>query len=158
MLSPRQSVFVDKSIKHPKVRQCISSPREYEFMNYLDYIGFRLNVDYVHQFVCSQEEMGLVAVADFCFPNEKLVIELDGKTHNHKDQKNADERRDKTFIANNYMVIRIKVPMSNYDYTYFQYIIKDLYEERHEAYQSGRMVKGGRVCKDYREEQTASIS
>lgn len=127
-------------------------------MNYLEYIGFRLNVDYVHQFACSQEEMGLVAVADFCFPNEKLVIELDGKNHKQKDQKRADERRDKTFMANNYMVVRINVPMSNYDYTYFQYIIKDLYEERHEAYQSGRMVKGGRVCKDYREEQTTSVS
>lgn len=152
MLSRSQANFFDKTVKIDEVKNCISSPREYEFMEYLAHIGFRLNTHYVHQFACCQEEMGLVAVADFAFPNEKIVIELDGKSHSSKKQKASDEKRDKVFIANGYMVMRIKTPMDEYDKLLYRYLIKDLYDERHEIYQSGKVAKGGRVCKTYREE------
>ena len=151
-LTPRQIHYFEKTSKHEEIKKAISSPREYEFMNYLADIGFRLNIDYIHQFACTQEDVGMVAVADFAFPNEKIVIELDGSSHTDKKQKQLDAKRDKTFIANGYMIFRIETPMTNEDKTFYKYLIKDVYEERHELYQSGKLGKGGRVCKTHRQE------
>lgn len=152
MLSRNQQAYFDKTIKIDGVRHCISSPREYEFINFLTDIGFKNNVDYVHQFACTQEEMGMVAVADFAFPKEQIIIELDGQNHKYKKQKRLDEKRDKTFVANKFMVVRIKTPMSASDKLFYKYLIQDLYEERHEQYKTGRLDKGGRIFKTYREE------
>lgn len=151
-LTFRQCHFYDKTVKIEKIKNTISSPREFEFIDYLRKIDFKLDIHYVHQFACCQEEIGMVAVADFAFPNEKIIIELDGKSHKHRKQKELDYKRDRTFIANGFMILRIKTPMSDEDKIFYKYLIKDLYEERNTKFRTGETLKGGRICKTFREE------
>ena len=99
-------------------------------MGILNSCGFREGIDYIHQFACAQETEGLIAVADFCFPEEKIIIELDGSNHKYKSQREKDEIRDKTFLANDYSIFRIKTPLSEYEKILWKYIIQQTVDEK----------------------------
>jgi hypothetical protein len=124
MLTRHQNNYFDVSVKNEIIKETISSPREYEFQNLLISMGFKEGKDFIHQFACLQEEMGKLYVADFAFPDEKVIIELDGKEH--KGKKKEDHLRDKVFGLNGFQVIRIKTPMDEYHGTYWKYFIKEL--------------------------------
>jgi very-short-patch-repair endonuclease len=46
-------------------------------------------------------------VADFCCDKAKLVIEVDGESHNRGDQPDFDEKRDAYFLSYNIKTLRI---------------------------------------------------
>lgn len=111
MLTFHQQRFVDETIHHPNVKQTISSPEEFKFKKIMNNFG-KENVDWIHQKAFIREEDGLVAISDFCFLKEKLIIELDGSSHKRKQQRELDIKRDKVFGANEYELIRIKTPLT----------------------------------------------
>lgn len=125
-LSSHQQIFIDKTIKNDNVRKCISSPQEYEFKKILHAIG-KENEDWFHN--CKPfvyEEKKLVAIPDFVFPKEKLIIELDGENHRNKKQRERDVLRDSVFYFNDYRVIRIKVPIPKGKESYWKVYIKEV--------------------------------
>lgn len=122
-LTKPQQNFVDKTILHPKIKRCISSPEEYKFKPLLKSIG-KENADWFHQPAYYDEERGLVAIPDFAFPKERLIIELDGKDHRGK-KKQRDIERDMVFNSNEFSVIRIPVPMSDEKMSYWRIYIKE---------------------------------
>ena len=128
--SNQKGYFFKTTRKNDNYKKIISSPKEYEFIKYLEELGFKENIDFKHQFPCAQEQMGLVYVADFCFPKEMLIIELDGKSHNSKKQRMRDGMRDYVFRTNKYSIVRIKTPMTNYDKSFYKNIIKDFIKEK----------------------------
>ncbi len=48
-------------------------------------------------------------IADFCCDEAKLVIEIDGPTHETPDQKGYDQVRERELIAHGYMTLRFRV-------------------------------------------------
>jgi hypothetical protein len=126
MLTPRQNFYFDVTVKHPKIKETISSPREFEFENLLIEIGYKKGKDFTHQFACACDEMNKVYVADFAFPDEKIIIELDGENHKYKQHRNEDILRDKVFNNNGYTVLRIKTPLDEEQKRYWRYLIKEI--------------------------------
>lgn len=134
--SKAQQNFIDVMVHHPKVKQCISSKHEFEFKKILSAIG-QEGKDWFHQKCYEHEETKLIAVADFAFPEENLIIELDGTSHNGKQKKELDIKRDTVFYYNDHIVIRIKVPLDDsqkvYWKVYIEELVKILREEKKEA-------------------------
>lgn len=132
-LSKSQQNFVDITINHPKIKRAISSKYEYEFKEVLKSIG-QEGVDWFHQHAYYDEEGGIVAVPDFVFPDDELIIELDGVSHRDKKQIKLDIKRDRVFACNGFNVIRIKVPLDNdkkaYWKVYIEELLKIIKEER----------------------------
>lgn len=134
MLSTSQKNFVDIAIHHPKIIKTISSKQEYEFKNILLSAGFIEGKDYFHQHPFSQSDVGLVAVADFAFLKEKIIIELDGKSHQGKIKREHDQKRDAIFNANKFTIIRIKTPMDSDQKSYWKIFIKTIINDIREQH------------------------
>ncbi len=47
-------------------------------------------------------------IADFCCPEVKLIIELDGRGHDAEDQKEYDRMRSEYLQARHYRILRIR--------------------------------------------------
>lgn len=123
-LTKNQQTYIDISILNEKVKRCISSPEEYKFKKILNCIG-KEGKDWLHQPAFYYEEKGLVAVPDFAFIKQKLIIELDGKIHNNKLKKKRDIERDKVFYHNEYEVIRIHTPIPKEKEMYWKVYIEE---------------------------------
>lgn len=134
MLSSHQQFFFETTVKLDAIKNTISSPREFEFMNYLENLGYRLNVDYTHQFASAQEKEGYLFVADFCFPKEKIIIELDGKEHRQKKNREKDKVRDSVFYNNGYDVLRINTPMTEYQKSFWKNVLQNLITDKRNKY------------------------
>jgi len=128
MLKRAQQRFFGKSIKIKEVRDCISSPLEYEFKEVLNAAGLKEEEDYFHQAAFTDDDR-LVAVADFSIPKIKMIIELDGKSHSSTKQAKKDVVRDGVFIHNYYQTIRIKVPLTNEQKSYWKSFIKYSFDD-----------------------------
>lgn len=124
-LSFYQQRYVDVVIHNPKVKKEISSPLEYQFKKILSAIG-QEGKDWFHQSAFYNEEEGLVAVPDFVFKKEKLIIELDDKRHKEIKIKKRDIERDKVFRCNGFSVVRIPVPISKEKEVYWKVYIQEL--------------------------------
>ncbi len=129
MLTRLQSFYYDKTVRNENIKKAISSDDEFPFIEFLGKIGYKKDRDFIHQFPCVQEEMGKLFVADFAFPNEKIIIELDGQGHRERKQKNKDELRDKVFRLNGFTVLRIKTPMNNFDKSFWKSFIQETINE-----------------------------
>src|SRR6476646_9384175 len=55
-------------------------------------------------------------IADFYCPAARLVIELDGSSHDHEDQAEYDERRQRWLEARGLRVLRLSADNPNGDY------------------------------------------
>lgn len=119
-----QQNYVDKTIYHPKVKRAISSPLEYNFKIILSAIG-KEGEDWFHQPPYYDETLGLVAIPDFSFPKQKLIIELDGNNHKSKKQRERDIERDLVFRTNEFYVIRIPTPIPSERRVYWKVYIQE---------------------------------
>ena len=125
MLSNRQKKFLDITLPIANIKKAISSLEEFRFKEILNDVGLEEGKDYIHQFPCTYEE-AIIIVADFCLLKEKIIIELDGKSHNSKAQNKLDKKRDTIFKANDYSVIRVKTPLTDEKMVYWHAFIKEI--------------------------------
>ena len=123
-LNRRQQIFVDISANNKNVKKCISSKEEYPFKKILSCFG-QEGKDWFHQKPYYDEELGLVAIPDFVFPNYRLMIELDGVGHKYKAQRELDVKRDKVFNSNGFYLLRIKTPISPERLSYWKVYIEE---------------------------------
>lgn len=121
-LSAHQVNYLDVTVKHENVKRAISSKHEYSFKKILASIGTE-GIDWFHQNPFYEEERGFIAVCDFVFPKQKLIIELDGKDHLQK--KKEDEKRDIVFYHNDFNVLRIKTPIEEGKLSYWKVYIEE---------------------------------
>ena len=124
-LTFHQQKYVDVTIHHSKIKRAISSPLEYEFKKILATIG-KEGKDWFHQPAYYDEALGLVAVPDFVFIKEQLIIELDGQDHKYRKQKERDIDRDRVFTANDFNIVRIPVPIPKEKESYWRVFILEL--------------------------------
>jgi len=122
-LSKHQQHFVDKTIFIAKVKQAISSKYEFEFKKILNALGEE-GKDWFHQHPFCDEANGIIAVADFTFVREKLIIELDGEEHKYK--KESDKKRDLVFACNDFYVLRINTPIKKGRETFWKVYIENI--------------------------------
>lgn len=130
-LSPHQIGFLEGSLKTKGVRDCISSPREFEFKQILEgQLNLVEDVDFKHQFAFHNDEM--IAVVDFYFPKLNLVVELDGGSHRTKTQIALDKLRDRVLAANRVDSVRIKTPFNEERLHFWVIFLRELFNDVHE--------------------------
>ena len=127
-LSFRQNCYADTTIKHPNIRNAISSPREFEFKrDILEENGLREDVDFKHQWCLHDDDF--LMVADFFLIVPKIIIELDGGDHKNKIQRKLDAKRDRVVQSNGFIPIRIKTPMTKNSVHYWRVFFHEVYAE-----------------------------
>jgi len=126
MLSTSQRTFLDITSKNKKVYKMLSSKTEFSFIDFLISLGYKKDIDFIHQFVCSNEDIGKIFVVDFCFPSEKFILELDGYNHKQRKHKQVDNLRDKILNENGYQVLRIKTPIDEFHKSYYKNLIPEI--------------------------------
>ena len=122
-----ETVFLDK------FRMAMSGKNEERAISMLQSLGYCIGGDFVRQF-----PIGERFVIDFAFVNEQVAIEIDGKNHNSKKQKEKDKKRDKYLRSVNWIPIRIKdEEMFGYKSFFYKNIIKEIIHERRAQYEEG---------------------
>ena len=94
--------FFDKTIHIPKVKDCISGINEKKVLADLEYMGYKINKDFVRQ-----HPIGNSLVVDIAFVREQIAIEVDGQSHKNKKQIELDILRDKFLNWHNWCSIRL---------------------------------------------------
>lgn len=127
--------YFDINVHNQKIKDCISGKNEIKVLEVLQYLGYKINQDFVRQ-----HPIGNKFVCDFAFINEQIVIEIDGDSHNKKKIKKMDELRDRFFYENGWVVIRIKdKEFFGFKLLFYKNLIKEVVEERREQYNSGNL-------------------
>lgn len=125
--------FFQYSLPNKKVKECITGKNEDKFSRILENIGYKENSDFEKQY-----PVGCAFVVDIAFPKVRLAIEIDGKSHNSRKQKNKDLKRDLFLRENGWIVLRIK-DEEFYDrrLSFNKYLIKYIVDERVEQLKTG---------------------
>lgn len=71
-------------------------------------------------------ESGKAYYPDLILLKEKIIIEIDGGYHNNEKQQVRDEKRDHTFFANDFCVIRIKNEDTCVNVAFWERLIEQL--------------------------------
>lgn len=128
--------FFEKSVFHPKVRDCLSGNNELEVIRWLESMEFKEGIDFVRQ-----HPIGERFVIDIAFIKEQVALEVDGKSHDHGKQKRKDRARDKYLGQNNWIPIRIRDhDMVGYRGSFYKSLIKQIVDERHAQWNIGALV------------------
>ena len=75
--------FFDKQVKMKEWRESMAGDNEEKVINVLKSLDFYEKIDFERQY-----PIGERFVIDIAFVKEQVVIEVDGKSHNEKKQKN----------------------------------------------------------------------
>ena len=128
-------IYFDQIIHLKPIKDCISGKNEKEVIKLLQYLGYKLKKDFVRQY-----PIGCKYVIDIAFVNEQVSLEVDGKSHLSKKQKNKDKIRDKFLYDNNWVVIRVnEKEFFGGKASFYKYLIKDIVQIRREQYNSGKL-------------------
>jgi len=131
----QRQIFFDITIKHEKIRDCISGNNEQRVIKLFDTLEFVLGKDYVRQ-----HPVGQKYVLDFAFINEQVAIEADGKNHRTKTAKRQDLIRDRYLRRNGWVTIRVQdEDLFGYKMSFFKNLIKEVILERREQYENGKL-------------------
>jgi very-short-patch-repair endonuclease len=127
--------FFETSVHKQAVKDCISGENEPRAMMILETLGYVLNKDYVRQ-----HPVGQRFVLDFAFVPEQVGLEIDGKSHDAKQQMKSDSKRDSYLRSNNWVSIRIKDrDMFGYRGSFFKSLIREVVEERRKQWEIGSL-------------------
>jgi len=131
-IQARQRYF-DRTVHHPKIKDCISGKNEKRVISLLDSLGYVLSKDYVRQ-----HPIGERFVLDFAFLREQIALEIDGRDHREILQKKKDRQRDSYLLSINWIPIRIKdEELFGYKGSFFRSLIRVIVEERRDQWQTG---------------------
>lgn len=101
----------------------------------LESLGFVLGKDFVRQF-----PMGGSFVVDFAFINERVVLEIDGKSHYSGLQREKDKKRDHYLASNDWIPLRIKEDsMYGYMGSFYRNLIREVVLDRRVKFEEGRI-------------------
>lgn len=132
-MSYHRQRYFDKTIHIQKIKDCISGKNEIKVIKILENLDYKINQDFVRQ-----HPIGSKFVLDFAFIKEQVAIEIDGKNHKCKKQKNKDKKRDKFLKENNWIPIRINDnEFFGEKGMFYKYLIKEIVEERRNQYKNG---------------------
>ena len=113
----------------------MSGKNEPRVIRILDAIGYELGKDYFRQYPIAEK-----FVIDVAFIDERIALEIDGKSHNLSKQKRKDSKRDKFLSDNGWLVIRIKEDKffeDTFTRIFYKNVIKEIVKERRKQLQSG---------------------
>lgn len=101
--SNRIRIYFDNTVKHKNWQDCMSGKNEDKVLEVLEQMGYKLGIDFFRQY-----PIGYKFVIDIAFVNEQVAIEIDGDSHERKEQLKLDKKRDEFLRANNWIPLRIK--------------------------------------------------
>ena len=132
--SQRQRFF-DKHVHMDVWKEVMTGKNEESVITILDAIGYKEHIDYKRQ-----HPVGQRFVIDFAFVNEQVALEVDGKSHQDKKQKQLDAKRDKYLFENGWVSIRLKdSELFGFKRSMYKNLIHDVVEERREQYNKGML-------------------
>lgn len=127
--------FFEKQVFDDRWRDTMAGKNEDNAIKIFENLGYVLGEDYVRQY-----PIGERFVMDFAFVKEQLSIEIDGKNHLSKKQREKDRKRDKYLRDVNWVIIRIQdSDMFGYKLSFYKNLIKEVVEERRKQYQEGNL-------------------
>lgn len=117
--------FFDKQV-HMKVwKDSMAGENENTVIEILNMWGYDIELDYKRQY-----PIGDRYVADFAFPYERVVIEVDGKNHHSKTGRKKDRMRDRFMRWNEWVVIRIDEAKLKKNPIFYKHLVHEVIEER----------------------------
>lgn len=137
MSTIQQIRFFEKQVYMPEWKNSMSGKNEERCLSLLKLLGYEVGKDFVRQHPILE-----IRVVDFCFLNERVVIEIDGYSHNNKRQRNKDSKTDSFLRSNGWDVLRIKDnDLFGEKGSFWKNIIKEVISEKREAYNEGRLFE-----------------
>ena len=110
--------------KHP-------TPAEKRFRKYLQLVADMAQFEFEFQVVYHNPDAKKYYIVDFVIPFHKLVIEIDGPTHDKPEQKVNDSERDDAFLRAGYKVLRVKNNQTYNQVVTIKRICESLLNTRH---------------------------
>lgn len=130
-----RQIYFDKTIHRKSVKDCISGDNEEMVIEVLETINYFPPADYFRQ-----HPIGNRFVLDFAFLKEQIAIEIDGKNHDYKKQKDKDKERDKFLLENNWITLRIKdKEFFGSKRLFYKFLIKEMVETRRKQFKDGKL-------------------
>lgn len=127
--------FFDKQVHMDVWKQSMAGENEEAVIKILDALGYKEQVDYKRQ-----HPVGLRFVIDFAFVNEQVALEVDGRSHLDKKQKQFDTKRDKYLFENGWVSIRLKdSELFGFKRSMYKNLIREVVEERRDQYNKGML-------------------
>ncbi len=122
--------FFDKQVHMWVWKDSMSGKNEDKVIEIMKGWGYRLGEDYLRQY-----PIGDRYVADFAFPYERVVVEVDDPNHEQKDHKKNDYKRDRFMRWNGWVIIRIPDKKFFKNPSFYRYLIHEVVEERRKKYE-----------------------
>lgn len=97
-----------KIAEYRQVLRINPTPAEKRFRKALQLVANMARFDFDFQAVYHNPDAGKYYIVDFAVPFHKLIIEIDGPTHETDGQKSNDAERDSAFVNHGFKVLRIK--------------------------------------------------
>jgi very-short-patch-repair endonuclease len=127
--------FFDTLVKNKIWIERMSGKNEDKVLRVLEAIGYIIDKDFVRQYPVGNE-----FVVDIAFEKEQIAIEIDGSSHNNKNQATKDRKRDKFLYMNNWVVIRIKdKDFFGFKASFYKNLIDIVVKERRKQWEDGAL-------------------
>jgi very-short-patch-repair endonuclease len=127
--------FFEKQVHDQRWKDSMAGENEKPVIHILEACGYVLGKDFLRQ-----HPIGERFVIDFAFVNEQIAIEVDGKSHEAKNQKRLDRMRDSYLLNNNWVPIRIKdKDIFGWKMSFYKSLIKEVVEERRLQWSKGEL-------------------
>ena len=118
-------MFFSKQVYMKVWQNSMSGKNEEIVLDILKNWEYKLDEDFKRQF-----PIGDRYVADFAFPDEKVVIEVDGVSHSHIKERKKDKIKDKFYKWNDWVIIRIPEKKFFNNPSFWKHLIHEVVEER----------------------------
>lgn len=128
-------IFFDKQVHMKAWKDNMSGENEESCLRAMTFLGYELGKDFVRQ-----HPLACRFVCDFAFVPEQIAIEIDGRSHKEKKQREKDRERDMFLYLNGWVVIRIPDQKFNgKESLFYRYLIKEVVEDRRKQLEGGRL-------------------
>lgn len=145
MVNIQRAIFFDNQVHMKEWKDSMASSFEDKVISIIESCGFILGKDFQRQY-----PLGERMVIDIAFPNERVAIEVDGRSHGEKKQKIKDKKNDRWLYGNGWDIIRIPHKKFLSRPLYYEYLIRDIINQRrielHLTYEDKTMDTGLGLC------------
>ncbi len=104
---------------------------EKRFLKSLQLVADKINFKYEFQSVYHHQELNKYYIVDFDVPFYRLIIEIDGATHETKEQRRIDIERDQVFVESRFKILRVKNKETKYQDVTIKKICNSLLKTSH---------------------------
>lgn len=129
--------FFDRQVHMQIWKDSMAGENEKRIISIFEQIGFKEGVDYIRQ-----HPIGGRFVIDFAFVNEQFAIEVDGTSHNEKQQKKLDDKRDRYLRTVGWVPLRVREEdLVGQKGSFYKALIKEIVDERRAQWQDGKLYE-----------------